>query len=48
MDTASVRAKRVTASAVGASSLIVPSAKSGVDSGGSIAGRAPTVSIPVC
>ncbi len=47
MDTASVSANRVTASAAGARALIVSSDRSGADSGGSEAGKAPTVPIPV-
>ncbi len=47
METASVRAKRVTASAAGASSRRVCREKSGIDRGGSAAGSAPTVRMAV-
>lgn len=42
MDTASVRANKVTASDAGASCVNVSKLKSGTESGGSVAGTAPT------
>ena len=44
---ASVNARMVVASAVGATALMVSSDRSGKESGGSCAGNAPTVLMPV-
>ena len=46
MDTASVRANRVTANAAGASSRMVAKSNSGMDRGGKRLGNAPTVAMP--